>query len=134
MILGGPNYVVGLFDDPANPYPGPYQDEAPDHLGLAAIEIGKIMGARVGMDGEKYKQLMKGTFFLDLKGNKAHFAKGETLDSVLYSSKVVDDFQVQNQVYKKSVPYEQYFDPSIVDELSGTGTCPSTGATAARTG
>jgi peptide/nickel transport system substrate-binding protein len=38
VILGGPNYVVGLFDDPANPYPGPYQDEAPDHLGLAAIE------------------------------------------------------------------------------------------------
>jgi peptide/nickel transport system substrate-binding protein len=38
VILGGPNYVVDLFDDPANPYPGPYQDESADKLGLAAVE------------------------------------------------------------------------------------------------
>jgi peptide/nickel transport system substrate-binding protein len=38
VILGGPNYVVDLFDDPANPYPGPYQDESENKLGLAAVE------------------------------------------------------------------------------------------------
>jgi peptide/nickel transport system substrate-binding protein len=38
VVVGGPTYVVGLLDDPANPYAGPYQDEAPDRLGLAAVE------------------------------------------------------------------------------------------------
>jgi NitT/TauT family transport system substrate-binding protein len=81
-------------------------------------EAAKIMAARVGMEPDRYAALMKGTFFLDLAGNKTHFAKGDTLESVYHSSKVVNDFQVENQVYKKSVPYEQYLDPSLVDELS----------------
>jgi peptide/nickel transport system substrate-binding protein len=38
VVVGGPTYVVDLLDDPANPYAGPYQDEAPDKLGLASIE------------------------------------------------------------------------------------------------
>jgi peptide/nickel transport system substrate-binding protein len=38
VVVGGPTYVVDLLDDPANPYPGPYQDEAKDKLGLKNIE------------------------------------------------------------------------------------------------
>jgi peptide/nickel transport system substrate-binding protein len=38
VIVGGPTYVVDLLDDPANPYAGPYQDEAPGRLGLATVE------------------------------------------------------------------------------------------------
>nr|WP_218861132.1 ABC transporter substrate-binding protein [Petropleomorpha daqingensis] len=38
VVVGGPNYVVDLLDDPGNQYAGPYQDEAPDHLGLGSIE------------------------------------------------------------------------------------------------
>jgi peptide/nickel transport system substrate-binding protein len=38
VIVGGPTYVVDLLDDPGNPYAGPYQDESPDKLGLAAVE------------------------------------------------------------------------------------------------
>jgi peptide/nickel transport system substrate-binding protein len=38
VIVGGPTYVVDLLDDPGNPYAGPYQDEAPDKLGLASVE------------------------------------------------------------------------------------------------
>nr|WP_204332063.1 ABC transporter substrate-binding protein [Geodermatophilus sabuli] len=38
VVVGGPTHVVELLDDPDNPYAGPYQDEAPDRLGLAAIE------------------------------------------------------------------------------------------------
>jgi peptide/nickel transport system substrate-binding protein len=38
VIVGGPTYVVDLFDDPTDQYAGPYQDEAPDRLGLAAVE------------------------------------------------------------------------------------------------
>jgi NitT/TauT family transport system substrate-binding protein len=83
-------------------------------------EAAKIMAARVGMAPERYKELMKGTFFLDLAGNKRHFGKGDTLESVYHSSKIVDAFQVQNQVYKKSVAYEQYLDPSLVEALSAT--------------
>jgi peptide/nickel transport system substrate-binding protein len=38
VIVGGPTYVVDLLDDPGNQYAGPYQDEAPDKLGLPTIE------------------------------------------------------------------------------------------------
>ena len=38
VVVGGPTYVVDLLDDPSNPYAGPYQDEATDRLGLAAVE------------------------------------------------------------------------------------------------
>jgi peptide/nickel transport system substrate-binding protein len=38
VVVGGPTYVVDLLDDPKNPYPGPYQDEAKDKLGLKSIE------------------------------------------------------------------------------------------------
>ena len=38
VITGGPNYVVELLDDPADPYAGPYQDESPDRLSLPSIE------------------------------------------------------------------------------------------------
>jgi peptide/nickel transport system substrate-binding protein len=38
VIVGGPTYVVDLLDVPGNQYPGPYQDEAKDKLGLPSIE------------------------------------------------------------------------------------------------
>jgi peptide/nickel transport system substrate-binding protein len=38
VVVGGPTYVVDLLDDPANPYPGPYQDGSPDKLGLGTIQ------------------------------------------------------------------------------------------------
>ncbi|MGY1632864.1 ABC transporter substrate-binding protein [Geodermatophilus sp. SYSU D01186] len=38
VVVGGPTQVVELLDDPGNPYAGPYQDESPGKLGLAAIE------------------------------------------------------------------------------------------------
>jgi peptide/nickel transport system substrate-binding protein len=38
VIVGGPTYVVDLLDDPKNQYPGPYQDDAKDKLGLPSIE------------------------------------------------------------------------------------------------
>ncbi|MGR7026676.1 ABC transporter substrate-binding protein [Geodermatophilus sp. URMC 62] len=38
VVVGGPTYVVDLLDDPEDPYAGPYQDEDPGKLGLAAVE------------------------------------------------------------------------------------------------
>jgi peptide/nickel transport system substrate-binding protein len=37
VVVGGPTYVVDLLDDPSDPYPGPYQDETADRLGLRSI-------------------------------------------------------------------------------------------------
>ncbi len=38
VVVGGPTHVVELLDDPDDPYAGPYQDEDPARLGLAAVE------------------------------------------------------------------------------------------------
>ncbi|HKE99179.1 MAG TPA: ABC transporter substrate-binding protein [Actinomycetes bacterium] len=38
VLPGGPTYLVQLLDDPAAPYPGPYQDPHPERLGLRAVE------------------------------------------------------------------------------------------------
>lgn len=38
VINGGPTYFKTFLDDPKNPYPGPYKDKSPDHLGLASIQ------------------------------------------------------------------------------------------------
>ena len=76
------------------------------------------MSARVGLKPEEYKPLMKGTFFLDLAGNQKHWAKGDGLSSVFGSSKIVDEFNQANKVYKAPVKYLEYFDPSLVEEVA----------------
>ncbi len=81
-------------------------------------EAAKIMGARVGLEADEYKKLMAGTFFLGLEGNQKHFAKGDTLESIYYSSQVVDKFQVDNDVYKAPMKYDEYLDSSLVEELA----------------
>jgi len=80
-------------------------------------DAAKIMGARVGLSAEEYKPLMSGTYFLTLEESVKHFQKGDDLSSIYFSSKTVDDFQVKNGVYKKAMPYEQYLDMSLVEEL-----------------
>ncbi|HEX9620088.1 MAG TPA: ABC transporter substrate-binding protein [Polyangiaceae bacterium] len=81
-------------------------------------DAAKIMAARVGLEPDAYKQLMGGTFFLDLQGNRKHFKKGEGFESLYGSSKIVDDFNVKNGVYKTPMPYQEYFDPSLVEEAA----------------
>lgn len=88
----------------------------PEHRDEAA----KIMAARVGMDAAQYLPLMAGTHFLDLRENQDRFRAGDTLASLAFSSKTVDEFQRQNNIYKSPVDYTQYLDPSIVNELAGS--------------
>ncbi len=78
----------------------------------------QIMSARVGLKPETYEPFMKGTKFLDLAGNVKHFADGKDLSSVYGSSKVVDDFNVKNAVYKKSQDVKTYLDGSLVAEIA----------------
>lgn len=75
----------------------------------------KIMSARVGLKPEAYEPLMKGTHFLDMAENKKHFAEGKDLASVYGSSRIVDDFNVKNAVYKKAQDAASYLDGSLID-------------------
>jgi NitT/TauT family transport system substrate-binding protein len=81
-------------------------------------ESAKIMSARVGLTPEQYRGLMKGTHIMDLTEAKKHWAKGDSLESVYGSSKVVNDFNLKNKVYKTSMPIDEYQDPSLSEEAS----------------
>jgi NitT/TauT family transport system substrate-binding protein len=79
-------------------------------------EAAKIMGARVSLTPEQYKPLLKGTYILDLAEGKKRWEKAEGLGSVYGSSKIVDDFNLKNKVYKTALKVEEYFDPSLTEE------------------
>lgn len=78
-------------------------------------EAAKIMSARVSLDPEQYKQLMKGTHFLDLEGGRKVLQKGDALSSVYGSSAIVDEFNVKNNVYKTRMKVDEYLDPSLTE-------------------
>jgi NitT/TauT family transport system substrate-binding protein len=95
--------VVGVWDrvakfvtDPAN------MDEA-----------ATIMSGRVGLTPDAYKPLMKGTHILTLAAAQKAFVKDAGLMSVFGSSKVADDFNVKNAVYKVSQDANLFLDPSL---------------------
>lgn len=76
-------------------------------------EAAKIMSARVGLSADEYKKLMAGTKFLSLADAAKVYEKGDALTSIYHSSKVVDEFQVKNTVYKTPMKYEPYLDSSL---------------------
>src|SRR5262245_8642774 len=57
-----------------------------------------IMSARVGLSPDQYAGLMKGTFLLDAAGNAKHYRAGDSLESVFFSSKMVDGFNIEHGV------------------------------------
>lgn len=73
----------------------------------------KIMAARVGVPADAYAGFLKGTKLLSLKEGKAIMAKGEGFKSLHGSSKIADDFNVANDVYKKAQPIDGYIDASL---------------------
>ena len=81
-------------------------------------DAAKIMSARVGLAPDTYKALMKGTFLLNLDENLKHFQRGTGFESIYGSSKIVDDFNVKNAVYKAPTKVDDYFDPSFIEEVS----------------
>ena len=88
--------VVGFINDPKT---------QPEAL--------KIMAARVGVPAESYAAFLKGTKLLTLKEGAAIMTKGEGFKSLHGSSKIADDFNVANDVYKKAQPVEGYIDASL---------------------
>ena len=59
------------------------------------------MSARVGLTPAAYKPLLKGTHLIDVAEGKKAFKKGDGLKSLYGSSKISDDFNVANAVYKE---------------------------------
>jgi len=71
----------------------------------------KIMSARVGLTPEAYKPLLKGTRLLNLAEGKAAFVKADGLKSLYGSTKIADDFNVKNAIYKEPQDLSKAIDP-----------------------
>lgn len=84
-------------------------------------DVLEIMSARVGLTPDQYAPLMKGTFLLDAEGNVKHYKVGDTLESILQSSRVVDGFNMQNSVYKTAQKPESYLNSDLVSAVLKKG-------------
>ncbi|NTV97369.1 MAG: ABC transporter substrate-binding protein [Thiobacillus sp.] len=73
----------------------------------------KIMAARVGVSPETYLPLLKGTKLLGLDEAKKIYVKGDGFKTLYGSSKISDDFNVANGVYKAAQDIDSYLDPSF---------------------
>lgn len=74
----------------------------------------KIMAARVGLSSEEYKGFINGTKILTKKEAQAFFKKDKGFKSLYGSSVISDEFNVANQVYKKSEKVDAYIDASLM--------------------
>jgi len=72
-----------------------------------------IMASRVQLPAEEYKPFLSGTLILTKEEAKAAFAKRDGFKSIYGSSKIVDKFQVSNQVYDEAQDIDSYIDSSL---------------------
>lgn len=77
----------------------------------------RIMAARVGVTPAEYESFVGGTKILTLPEASQFFAKGDGFDSIYGSSKIVDDFNVANGVYKEPQKVDAYIDGSLTRDL-----------------
>jgi NitT/TauT family transport system substrate-binding protein len=80
-------------------------------------EVLEILSARVQIKPDEYEPLLNGTRILTLAENKERFKDAEGLESVVGSSRIVNEFNVANEVYKTKEKVEDYLDSSFVDSL-----------------
>jgi len=73
----------------------------------------KIMAVRVGLMPAAYKPLLAGTKLLSLEDGKKVFVKAPGFGSLYGSSKIADDFNVKNGVYKEAQNIDAYIDASL---------------------
>ena len=76
-----------------------------------------IMAKRVGLPPADYKPLLKGTHLLDVAAGKKAMKKADGLGSLYGSSKISDDFNVANAVYKEHQDIGSYINPSLTDAV-----------------
>lgn len=74
-----------------------------------------ILAARVGLKGEEYKAIIGGTHLLSLEDNIKRAAAGETLDTFIGSTMIVNAFNEKYGVYKPGAAgdLKSYFDLSL---------------------
>lgn len=77
----------------------------------------KIMAARVGIPPEEYKGFIDGTKILTLEEALPFMEKAEGFKSLYGSSKISDDFNVNNKVYENAQNIESYIDPSLMKAM-----------------
>ncbi len=77
----------------------------------------RIMASRVGLSPEEYKGFIKGTKILTLDEAKGFFKKADGFKSLYGSSKIADDFNIANEVYKTPQDIDSYIDGSITNSL-----------------
>jgi len=75
----------------------------------------KIMSARVGVPADAYLHFLKGTKLLSLSEGKKVLVKADGFKSLYGSSKIADDFNVKNAVYKEPQKIDAYIDPSLTN-------------------
>jgi NitT/TauT family transport system substrate-binding protein len=73
----------------------------------------KIMSARVGLTPKEYKPFLKGTRLLSIAEGKAAMVKADGLKSLYGSSKISDDFNVKNAIYKEPQDIDKAIDPTF---------------------
>jgi NitT/TauT family transport system substrate-binding protein len=73
----------------------------------------KIMSARVGLTPDAYKPLLQGTHLINLAEGKKTYVKADGLTSLYGSSKIADEFNVKNDVYKEPQDINGAIDPSV---------------------
>ncbi len=75
----------------------------------------RIMAARVGLTPAAYAPLLKGTHLIDIAEARRVFKKADGLTSLYGSSKIADDFNVANAVYKAHQDIDSYIDSSFME-------------------
>lgn len=75
----------------------------------------KIMAAKSGVSPAEYLPLLKGTKLLSLDEAKKIYVKGDGFKTLYGSTKIVDQFNVANQVYKKPEKIDSYLDASFTN-------------------
>ncbi len=78
-------------------------------------EAVKIMAARVGVSPETYLPLLKGTKLLSLADAKKIYVKGDGFKTLEGSTKVANQFNVANGVYKAAENVDAYLDASFTN-------------------
>lgn len=77
-----------------------------------------IMASRVNLKPEEYKPILAGTYILPLdEAKKIGSSKADDFSSLVGSTKIVDGFQVDNEVYEKPQKLKSYIDMSLKNEL-----------------
>ncbi len=76
-----------------------------------------IMSDRVNVSPGEYAEFLSGTRLLTLPEAQAAAQRGEGLDSIFGSTKIVDAFNVDNDVYHQPQRINAYFNFSILEGL-----------------